>query len=78
MNVRGTIEEGFRTRQTDFGCVVLLDSRGFAGVVLGETVASSKLRALEIVIFVIFGVFAREQSIDVFTGINMLALLNRL
>lgn len=57
---------------------MLLDSRGFAGVVLGDTVASSKLRALEIVILVIFGIFAREQSIDVFTGIDMLVLLNRL
>ena len=46
-----------------------LDSCGFAGVLLGETSVSSALCALKIAVFVIFGVFARLDIIDLFTNL---------
>ncbi|KAF3401918.1 hypothetical protein F1880_009775 [Penicillium rolfsii] len=46
---------------------MLLDSRGFARVVLGETVSSSSLCAHKIVVFIGFGIFAGLQAGNMFT-----------
>jgi len=67
-------EEGLWTGQADFSRVVMLYSCGFAGVLLGETGASSALCALEIAVFVVFGVFARLDTIDLFTNLYVRVL----
>lgn len=73
MNLGWEIEEGLWAGQADFGGIVMLDSRGFVGVVLREFIVVSTLCAFEIVILVVFGIFAREESINLFTRNGKLA-----